>query len=150
MAEFEVLPGVAQALLKLSQAGFVNLVVTNQPDLSTGRQSPDVLDEMHARLRRELAIDGIKVCPHVDDDACACRKPKPGMLLDAAAEWNIDLASSWMVGDRWRDIAAGQAAGSRCCFIEYGYEEKRPEPPYIQVGSLSEAVDIILSDYNIS
>lgn len=149
VAEFEVLPGVPQALQRLRQAGFLNIVVTNQPDISTGKQSPDVLEEMHARLLGELAIDAIRVCTHVDADGCRCRKPKPGMLLDAAGEWEIDLGASWMVGDRWRDIGAGAAAGCRCCFIECGYEEKRPDPPYVQVDSLAQAVGFILQDQHI-
>lgn len=144
LEEFEILPGAAESLLKLRTAGFVNIVVTNQPDLATGKQSRDVLEAMHERLRTELAIDAIRVCGHTDADKCTCRKPQPGMLLAAASEWKIDLAESWMIGDRWRDIAAGQAAGCRCCFIDYGYDEKCPEPPYSAVHSLHEAVIVIL------
>ena len=144
--DFEVLPGVSAALQKLRQAGYLNLVVTNQPDISTGKQSTDVLDAMHAHLLGELAIDAIRVCAHVDAHGCDCRKPKPGMLVDLAGEWGVDLATSWMVGDRWRDIGAGQAAGCRCCFIECGYEEKHPDPPYIAVGSLVEAAEVILKN----
>jgi D-glycero-D-manno-heptose 1,7-bisphosphate phosphatase len=144
--DFAVLPGVSQALQRLREAGYLNLVVTNQPDLSTGKQSVDVLDEMHTRLLGELAIDAIRVCEHVDAHGCDCRKPKPGMLVDLAKEWGVDLATSWMVGDRWRDIGAGQAAGCRCCFIECGYEEKRPDLPYIEVSSLAEAAEVILKN----
>ncbi len=144
LEEFEILPGVAECLLKLRGAGFVNIVVTNQPDLTTGKQSRDVLDAMHRRLCAELAIDAIRICEHIDADRCTCRKPLPGMILDAAQEWNVDLAESWMVGDRWRDIAAGQAAGCRCCFIDYGYDEKCPDPPYDKVHSLYQAVVVIL------
>ena len=148
--EFEILPGVADCLLKLRDAGFVNIVVTNQPDLATGKQSRVVLEAMHERLRTELAIDAIRICGHTDADRCACRKPLPGMILDAAGEWEIDLAQSWMVGDRWRDIAAGQAAGCRCCFIDYGYDEKCPEPPYSTVQSLDQAVVVILQGIETS
>jgi len=145
LEEFEILPGVAEALLRLRAAGFLNVVVTNQPDLATGKQRPEVLAEMHSRLMRELAIDAIRVCPHVETDNCACRKPKPGLLVDAARDLGIDLASSYMVGDRWRDVAAGQQAGCECFFIDYEYAEKRPEKPYVAVKSLSESVDRILS-----
>lgn len=144
--EFEILPGVADALLKLREAGFFNVVVTNQPDLATGKQSAMVLAQMHGRLMTELALDAIKVCPHVDADRCACRKPQAGLLLDAARELDIDLAASYMVGDRWRDISAGQRAGCRCFFIDYGYDENQPQEQHISVQSLAKAVDKILSD----
>lgn len=142
--DFEILPDAPEALRKLREAGYLNLVVTNQPDITTGKQSPDVLAAMHDRLLAELAIDAIRVCVHVDVDGCDCRKPKPGMLVDLAGEWKVDLAGSWMVGDRWRDIEAGQAAGCRCCFIDCGYEEKRPAPPFQAVRSLAQAAEVIL------
>lgn len=144
MAEFEILPRVAESLLELRRSGFLNIVVTNQPDLKTGKQSPEVLQMMHERLLDELALDAIQVCPHTDEDECSCRKPRPGMLLDAARKLQIDLGSSWMVGDRWRDIAAGQAAGCRCCFVDYGYVERQPEQPFHSVTSLPEAVAVIV------
>jgi len=145
MEELEILPGVALALNRLRAEGFLNIVVTNQPDLSTGKQTPAILEAMHARLMRELPLDAIRVCPHTDAAACACRKPAPGLLLDAAREFDVDLPSSHMVGDRWRDIEAGQKAGCGCFFIDYGYAEKSPEKPYVAVKCLPDAVDIILS-----
>jgi D-glycero-D-manno-heptose 1,7-bisphosphate phosphatase len=150
LEEFEILPRVAECLLKLRQAGFVNIVVTNQPDLATGKQSRDVLEAMHERLKTDLAIDAVRVCEHTDADKCICRKPQPGMLVAAAREWGINLAESWMIGDRWRDIAAGQAAGCRCCFIDYGYDEQYPGLPYSTVHSLPEAVDVILKRFDTS
>jgi D-glycero-D-manno-heptose 1,7-bisphosphate phosphatase len=145
--EFEMLPGVADALRRLRQAGFLNIVVTNQPDISTGKQRQEDLDALHARLLTELDIDAIRVCSHVNHDGCTCRKPAPGLLLDAARDFGIDLGGSYMVGDRWRDVAAGQRAGCRnCFFIDYGYDEKRPEPPYIVVKSLENSVQYILAD----
>ncbi|MSY02602.1 MAG: HAD-IIIA family hydrolase [Actinobacteria bacterium] len=145
LEEFEILPGVPEALLRLRAAGFLNVVVTNQPDISTGKQRPEILAQMHSRLMAELAIDAIRVCPHVETDNCACRKPSPGMLLDAARDFRIDLGSSYMVGDRWRDVAAGQKAGCGCYFVDYGYAERRPEQPYIPVKSLVGAGDLILA-----
>ena len=126
-------------------AGYVIVIATNQPDVATGKQSREVVDAMHDRLRRELAVDDIRVCFHVDADGCACRKPRPGMLVEAARQWNLDLAASVMVGDRWRDIAAGRAAGCRTAFIDYGYAEPRPEAPDIIVDSLSAASRWILA-----
>ena len=145
--ELRILPGVPESLAALRDAGFLLVVTTNQPDVATGKQSATVVEAMHARLRAELALDAIKACYHGDADGCECRKPKPGMLLQAAREFDIDLLRSFMVGDRWRDVAASQAAGCTSFFIDYGYREKRPEPPYIAVKSLAEAVTHILADF---
>ncbi len=145
LAELEILPRVAQSLDRSRAAGYLNIVVTNQPDVATGRQSRRVVEEMHALLGAKLAIDAFKVCFHVDSDQCVCRKPKPGMLLEAASELGIDIGQSFMVGDRWRDVAAGQAAGCRTCyFVDFGYMEKRPEKPYVPVKSLPDALALIL------
>ena len=146
LAGLEILPGVREALWSLRQAGYLNIVVTNQPDVATGKQQSGVVEAMHDRLQRELPLDAVKVCYHTDDQKCDCRKPKPGMLLEAAREYGIDLLRSFLVGDRWRDIAAGQAAGCRCFFVDYGYDEKRPAQPYVAVKSCSEAAVLILSD----
>ena len=145
LEQLEILPGVAQALARLRAAGFLNVVVTNQPDVASGKQRIEVVEAMHARLRNQLPLDAVKTCWHVDGDRCACRKPKPGMLLEAARELDIDLARSCMVGDRWRDVGAAQAAGCAAYFIDCGYEEKSPDKPYVAVKSLPEAVEIILS-----
>lgn len=148
-AEFELLPGVAAALNRLRQNGFLNIVVTNQPDIATGKQRREDLDALHRHLQAGLAIDAIKVCCHVDADDCACRKPKPGLLLEAAREFNIDLGASFMVGDRWRDVAAGQRAGCKTCFfIDYGYAEKGPEQPFTVVKSLENSVGLMLAEPN--
>jgi D-glycero-D-manno-heptose 1,7-bisphosphate phosphatase len=141
----EILPGVPEALERLRAAGFLNVVVTNQPDVATGKQARSVVEAMHRLLGERLALDAIKACYHTDADACACRKPRPGMLLEAARELDIDFAASYLVGDRWRDVAAGQAAGCRqCFFIDYGYAERGPEQPFLTVKSTSSAVDAIL------
>lgn len=144
LAEFELLPGVAEALAQSRRAGFLNVVVTNQPDVSNGKAKREDIEAMHARLLKELPIDAVKVCYHDDRDGCACRKPKPGMLLEAARELGIDLAQSFLVGDRWRDIAAAQAAGCKALFIDYKYDERGPDHPFIAVKSLPEAVGIVI------
>ena len=148
LRELKILPGVADALRKLSAAGFINIVVTNQPDVGTGRQQVDIVRSMHEHLRAELSIDDVKVCYHTDDEKCDCRKPSPGMLLEAAKQHDLDLRQCFLVGDRWRDIAAGQAAGCACFFLDYGYREKRPQKPYVAVESLSQAVALILPNHN--
>jgi D-glycero-D-manno-heptose 1,7-bisphosphate phosphatase len=141
LAALEILPGVAEALERLRAAGFLNVIVTNQPDVATGRQHRDVVEAMHALLLSRLAIDAVKACFHTDADGCACRKPKPGMLIEAARELNIDLAASYLVGDRWKDVGAAQAAGCAALFVDLGYEEKSPDKPYVAVKSLPDAVD---------
>lgn len=143
--ELEILPGVGEALERLRAAGLLNIVVTNQPDVGTGAQRRDVVEEIHARLKASLALDDIRICYHTDADGCACRKPKPGMLLEAAREHGVHLAASYMVGDRWRDVAAGQAAGCACYFIDHGYLEARPAAPFVSVESLLDAAQHILS-----
>lgn len=140
----EILPGVAEALQRLRDAGFLNIVVTNQPDVATGKQRREVVEAMHSQLSAVLAIDAVEVCYHVDADGCACRKPKPGMLLKAAADHGIDLGASSLVGDRWRDVGAAQSAGCKAYFIDYGYRDKQPEKPYVAVESLPAAADLIL------
>jgi D-glycero-D-manno-heptose 1,7-bisphosphate phosphatase len=144
IADFQFLPGVEEAVRRLKAAGFIVVVCTNQPDIANGRTSRAVIDEMHALVRKKLKVDDIKACFHTDMDACACRKPKPGMLLAAASERGIDLAKSYMIGDRWRDTAAGRAAGCRTIFIDYGYAQDGPNEPDHVAGSLPEAVDLIL------
>jgi len=144
--EFELLPGVLEALTDLRTAGFVLVVVTNQPDLATGRMRPEVAEAIHQKLRALLPIDDIKVCGHVDEDDCSCRKPRPGMLLEAARDWSIDLYRSFIVGDRWRDVSAGKAAGCKTIFVDYGYAEELADRPDFVVTSLPEAVKIILGN----
>ncbi len=144
-AEMEILPGVREALARLKQEGFLLIVVTNQPELSRGTLAAEALDEMHQTLRRELPLDDILVCPHDDPDECACRKPKPGMILDAARRHAVDPRRSFLVGDRWRDVDAGHAAGCTTVLIEYGYSERPPSrPAHIVVRSLPEAARWIL------
>ena len=145
LEELEVLPGVAEALLRLRKAGFLNIVVTNQPDIATGKQSLATLEAMHLRLSTELAIDGIRVCPHVDADNCACRKPKAGLLLAAARELGIGLTASCMVGDRWRDIEAGQNAGCKTVWIKTDYAEQKPSGFDFEARDLEQAAKWILS-----
>lgn len=143
--EFEYLPGVVEGMKMLRTAGFRLIIVTNQPDVGKGLQARDLVEAMHERLRRQLRVDGIKVCCHVDQDGCFCRKPKPGLLLEAAREWDLDLAQSVMVGDRWRDIEAGKAAGCKTIWIRNTYAERQVDDPDAVVDSLAEASGLILS-----
>lgn len=143
--ELEALPGVAAALQRLKLAGYLLIVVTNQPDVARGTQSRAAVEAIHAQLASILPIDEFRTCYHDDDDACACRKPKPGLILDAARAHDVDLHASVMVGDRWRDIEAGRRAGCVTVFVDWAYQERQPEQPDVAVSSLREAVDWILS-----
>ncbi len=144
VAELELLPGVEEACRALHEAGLALVVVSNQPDVARGTQTIAAVEAINDELRRLLPLDQVRVCPHDDDDACACRKPAPGMLLDAAAELGIDLARSVMVGDRRRDIEAGKRANCATVFLDAGYPERPPEAPDLTVRSLGEAVPWIL------
>ncbi len=142
----EVLPGVAAALRRLKAAGYLLIVVTNQPDVARGTQTLAAVEAIHARLASELPIDDFRACYHDDGDMCECRKPKPGLILSAAREHGVDLPASVMVGDRWRDVEAGKLAGCRTVFVDYGYAERRPENPDVVVGSLEQATTWILTE----
>ena len=144
LSEVEILPGVESALLSLKNAGYMLIVVTNQPDVAKGITSKRTVDEINDSLKRALPIDEFRTCYHDSSDGCNCRKPLPGALLAAADVHGIDLASSYMVGDRWRDTEAGERAGSKTVFVDYGYDEKQPEKFNHRVRSLVEAADIIL------
>jgi len=140
LEEFIFLDRVKEALLLSRSLGFLNILVTNQPDVGEGRQSLEVVNKMHEVGQKNLPIDDIFVCTHVDLDYCVCRKPLPGMLIAAAEKWQIDLKRSFLVGDRWRDVGAAHAVGCEAFFVDYGYDEQRPSSPYHVVTSLYEAV----------
>lgn len=145
LADVRILPGVKETLQAFHNAGFKNIVVTNQPDVATGKQRREVVEAIHGFMLKELNIDDIRTCYCVEGDDCDCYKPKPKMLIDAARQWHIDLTQSFMVGDRWRDIGAGKAAGCKTFFIDYDYGERRPDNPDYIVKDLAEAGRIILS-----
>jgi len=147
--EFEILPGVAEALGRLSRAGFLLIVATNQPDVMSGKQQREVVEAMHKKLRDVLSLDDIKVCYELDSPTSTCFKPKPGMLLEAAREWNIDLGRSYMVGDRWRDVGAGKRAGCVTIFIDRGYAEPLTETPDAICVDLPQAADFILKHASV-
>lgn len=145
LEDVEVLPGVPAALADLRRAGYLLVVVTNQPDVARGTQRREVVDAIHARLRAALPLDAVYCCFHDDADRCACRKPAPGLLLEAARDLDIDLRASFLVGDRWRDTDAGAAAGCRTVFIDRNYAERRPRVFDAERSSLAEAAAWILT-----
>jgi len=143
--DLEVLPGVPEALALLKEAGFRLVVITNQPDVARGTQTRDEVEAINSELRRVLPLDAVKVCYHDDADHCDCRKPAPGMILEAAAEMDVDLSRSYTVGDRWRDIEAGARAGTTTILVQNDYPEKRPGSPAASVKSLREAAAWIMA-----
>ena len=145
LRDFRLLPGVPKAVAALKRAGFLVVVVTNQPDIGHGLVQASVVEAMHARLRARVAVDDIRVCPHRQDEGCACRKPKPGMLIAAARRWNIDLRRSYMVGDRDGDVIAGNTAGCYTLLINRHYSEPRRAAPDRIVRSLPAGVRFILA-----
>jgi D-glycero-D-manno-heptose 1,7-bisphosphate phosphatase len=145
-AELEILPDVPEALARLRVAGFRLVVVTNQPDAARGITPLSTIEEIHARMAAILPLDAIEACLHGNDGECDCRKPQPGLLLRDGAAHGVDLRRSFMVGDRWRDIDAGTAAGCRTILVDVGYDERAPtHPPDYVCGSLAEAAAWILS-----
>jgi len=143
--DFEILPDAGRDAKRLKDAGYLLVVATNQPDIARGLVARATVDAMHDRLRTEIPLDDVYVCECIEGPDCPCYKPKPGMLLAAAKKWGIDLRHSYMVGDRWRDIGAGKAAGCRTILIDRGYWGDRPaETPDMVVSSLSEACACIL------
>jgi len=145
VCEVEILPGTIEALQRLKNAGFMLIVVSNQPDVARGTTSRETVEAINAYLASRLPVDRFTMCYHDSGDDCDCRKPRPGMLLSGAREFDVDLASSYMVGDRWRDVEAGIAAGCKTLFIDYGYDEQQPKSSTVKVASLHEAALIILS-----
>src|SRR5438477_9468911 len=125
LKEFRLLPGASRNITTLRGRGFKIAVVTNQPDVAKGLIDRDELERMNARLV-PLGADVIKVCAHAQDEGCACRKPKPGMLRAAAKELGVALERSYMIGDRWSDVEAGRAAGCYTVKIERGWVNERP------------------------
>jgi len=139
-----MLPGVREACRRLADADWLLVVVTNQPDIARGTCTREEVDAINAVVTADLPISEVVVCPHDDADGCRCRKPRPGMLLDAALRWDVDLTSSWMVGDRWRDVETGRAASVQTIFVDRGYSERLSSPPDHTVRDLPEAVEVIL------
>ena len=144
--QLEVYPDVSDALRRLKDAGYLLIVVTNQPDVARGTTSLASVHEINAVLSARFPIEEFVVCPHDDAANCPCRKPKPGMILDAAQRHGVDLTQSFMVGDRWRDVDCGANAGVRTVWIDRGVKERDPDhPPDFTTYSLAGAVDWILA-----
>jgi D-glycero-D-manno-heptose 1,7-bisphosphate phosphatase len=148
LEELEIAENAAGSLRLLKNLGFLLLVVTNQPDVARGTQTLDTIHALHQTMLQTLPLDDFLICPHDDRDGCRCRKPLPGLLLEAQTRYGIDLGRSFLVGDRWRDIDAGRAAGCRTVLLDHNYRERGPTlPPDAKVGSLRDAVDWIVRNF---
>ena len=139
LAELQINPDAYHTLPLLKRLGFLLIVVTNQPDVSRGTQTREAVDAIHAQLQSRLPLDDFLICYHDQADHCQCRKPLPGLILEGAARHELTLNDSFLIGDRWRDVDAGFAAGVRTVWIDYGYRERGPEhEPSARVASLLE------------
>lgn len=159
--EFELIPGVAKAIKKINSSGYLCIVVTNQPVIARGEVTYEQLDEIHNKMETLLGlegayIDGLYYCPHHPHKGyegeipelkieCDCRKPKPGMLLNAAKDFNIDLSRSYMVGDGENDIKAGNAAGCKTILINGQWSDAKPED-FGQADTL-DSVEVFVNNY---
>ena len=144
LEQFTFIPGTKTAIDFLKNAGFITVVVTNQPDVARGWQKKEIVQAMNDIVLKELEVHDLKVCFHDDQEGCDCRKPNPGMLLEAAVAWDIDLANSFMVGDRLSDIEAGNRAGCTGILIGAGDSFQVSKSPSFQTESLIQAVEWIL------
>jgi D-glycero-D-manno-heptose 1,7-bisphosphate phosphatase len=145
LEEFRLVDDAVEACRRLKAAGFLLVIVTNQPDVGRGTQRKEMVEQMHGALLKQLPIDRIEVSYDSGDMPSEFRKPAPGMLLRAAGEIGIDLKRSFMVGDRWRDIDCGHAAGCTTILIDYGYREELRQAPDHRVKTLCEAANVILA-----
>jgi len=143
LEDLEVYPDAASSLRRLRVAGYALVVVTNQPDVARGLQRAEVVHEINRELRKRVEVAAVYVCFHDDADGCRCRKPAPGLLLDAAQDLGLDLSRSFMVGDRWRDVEAGRRAGCRTVYIDRRYSEGSPQDADMVTTSLADAVSWI-------
>ena len=145
LQELEIFPDVPVALNLLKERGFLLIIVTNQPDVARGIQKRESVEEMHSFLKNLLPLDDIFVCWHGQDGECECRKPLPGMLIQAAEKYGIDFQQSYLIGDRWKDIDAGKTAGCKTIFLDYHYNELLRSKPDFTATSTRKASEWIVS-----
>ena len=146
--DVHLLEGVQEAVRLLRFHSYEIVVITNQPDVARGTTTRSQVNAINSYIGAALEIQNFYTCFHDDSDFCNCRKPLPGLIYEAAKDLSIDLKRSFVVGDRWRDIHAGQSAGCTTYFVDHKYEEKRPKKPFSRVFSLLEAVEKILEETN--
>jgi D-glycero-D-manno-heptose 1,7-bisphosphate phosphatase len=144
--ELEILEGVYEGVELLKHSGYRLIVITNQPDVSRGLTTIEKVNEINNSIIQLLNVDEIMCCFHDDNENCECRKPKPGMILEAVKKWNIDLSVSYLIGDRWRDIQTAKNIGITSILIKYDYDEKKINADF-ECNNLEEAANYILKIY---
>jgi D-glycero-D-manno-heptose 1,7-bisphosphate phosphatase len=145
VAQLNFYSDAANSIVRLKEAHYDIVIVTNQPDVSSGHMTHESLEQIHAKVRRCLGVESINTCPHARSDSCKCRKPLPGLLLREDAVEPVDFSVSWMVGDRDSDIESGISAGCRTIFIDRGWADEIGSRAEVVVSEFSEAVDAILN-----
>lgn len=162
VADFEFIPGAPEAIARLNAAGFLVIVVTNQAGIGRGYYGVDEVNLLHDHLQKEIArygatVDGFFICPHHPTEGvgnfrtlCSCRKGEPGMLYEARDQFDIDLAESYMVGDKISDVEAGLKAGCQCILVLTGYgaseKHKLKDEQVVVVTDIAAAADLILQN----
>lgn len=150
--QLELVPGAAQAIARLNRAGWGVVVVTNQSGVGRGYFSLDAVDKVHRRLtellaREDARLDGIEICPHGPDDDCACRKPLPGMIEQAARRFGFDPSQAWVIGDKEADVGMAAAVGAKAILVRTGYGrsyEATTKADHV-ADDLPAAIDIVLN-----
>jgi D-glycero-D-manno-heptose 1,7-bisphosphate phosphatase len=145
-----LLPGARETCLALKSAGIKTFLITNQPDVARGRVSIDAVKLINEYVASHCILTDMFTCLHDDSDDCPCRKPNPGMITELALRHGVDLGSSVVVGDRWRDVAAGQSAGCLTLFIDYGYNEPMVAKPTWRASSMNDAGLLLRKHFQIS
>lgn len=143
LKDFKLLSHIEKYLKTLNEIGFLNIVFTNQPDVKRGYLKIEDLEKMHQIIAEKLPIDEITFCPHDDKDNCSCRKPKPGLIFEAAKKWSIDLKNSFVIGDNWKDVVAGKNAGCKTILIKRSYNKNLKDSYDFEAKNLKDAVKII-------
>jgi D-glycero-D-manno-heptose 1,7-bisphosphate phosphatase len=139
--------GIRQLMDKICKMGFLNIVFTNQPDWKRKLQTKEDIEKINNAIIEYLPLDDLFTCFHDNYDNCECRKPKPGMLLEAQKKYSIDFSHSWVVGDMPTDIEAGKAVGCKTILVDNGFKFSKPCSPDYIVKSIEEIEDIIYNDY---
>jgi len=143
--ELKIIQGLEEAAHSFYKANLEVVIITNQPDIGNGHTTFAEVNKINEKIMNKTGIEHFYICPHIESDSCLCRKPKAGLLIKSAFELGISLQKSYLIGDRWKDIEAGQKVGCDTYFIDYSYSEKKPTPPYTKVTSVLEASRIILN-----
>ena len=146
MDEFSWVDGIKEAARELKRAGYMLFCATNQPDVGRGLHKRQVVESFHSTILTGLPLEKIYVCYHDDRDGCSYRKPRPGMLLEASREYGLNLAESWLVGDRWKDIGAGYVDGCRTVFLNYDYDECLNSPPDHAIRCIEQLSPLIIDE----